>query len=85
MGLYKSAKKVISAFSNVGFVNGLTDKQYEALNELLEFVQSVEKKKEPPKVKRQIAKSLRKDGLTIREICAAMGYKHPGSVSHLLK
>lgn len=31
-----------------------------------------------------IAKNLRDNGFTIREIAKIMGYKHPGSISHLL-
>ncbi len=31
------------------------------------------------------AKNLRKQGFTIRQIAAALGFKHPGSISHLLK
>jgi AraC-like DNA-binding protein len=30
------------------------------------------------------AQSLRKEGYTIREIAKVLGYKHPGSISHLL-
>jgi hypothetical protein len=32
----------------------------------------------------KLAKSLKKEGRTIREIAALLGYKHPGSISHLL-
>lgn len=31
------------------------------------------------------AKELRKRGFTIRQIAQKLGFKHPGSVSHLLK
>lgn len=33
----------------------------------------------------QIAKALRKNGYTIREIAKELGLKHPGSVHHILK
>jgi hypothetical protein len=32
----------------------------------------------------KMAKRLRKEGKTIREIANILGYKHPGSISHLL-
>jgi hypothetical protein len=34
---------------------------------------------------RKMAKDMRKKGLTIRQIMGALGYKHPGSISNLLK
>lgn len=85
MGLYNSVQKTIKAFSHCGWVNGLTTDQYNALDELLEFEQQMKIKKREADANKKLAKSLRKDGLTIREICKAMGYAHPGSVSHLLK
>lgn len=36
------------------------------------------------KDKHFIAKDLRNNGFTIREIAKIMNYKHPGSISHLL-
>lgn len=30
------------------------------------------------------AKNMRKEGFTIRQIAKVLGYKHPGSISHLL-
>lgn len=33
----------------------------------------------------QVAKSLKKKGYTVREIAKMLGYKHPGSITHLLK
>jgi transcriptional regulator GlxA family with amidase domain len=33
----------------------------------------------------KMAKALRRKGLTIRQIAEVMGFKHPGSVSDLLK
>ena len=36
-------------------------------------------------INRGKAKALRRKGLTIRQIAAALGYKHPGSISNLLK
>lgn len=33
---------------------------------------------------KEVATNLRKQGLTIREIATNLGFKHPGSVSHLL-
>lgn len=35
--------------------------------------------------KEKMAKELRLKGMTIREIARIMGFKHPGSISHLLK
>ena len=32
-----------------------------------------------------LAKKLKKKGYTIRQIAKMLGYKHPGSISHLLK
>lgn len=34
---------------------------------------------------KKAAKKLRKNRYTIRQIAASLGFKHPGSVSHLLK
>jgi len=34
---------------------------------------------------RPLAKKLRKKGYTIRQIAKMLGYKHPGSISNLLK
>lgn len=31
------------------------------------------------------AKNMRKQGFTIRQIAATLGFKHPGSITHLLK
>jgi len=77
---YSLLKKVVRSFMYRGFVNGLTEKQYEALGEALEYIQGVEAEKD----KSGIAKRLREYGHTIREIAEIMGYKHPGSISHLL-
>lgn len=32
----------------------------------------------------KVAKKMRDMGFTIRQIASAMGYEHPGSISHLL-
>lgn len=37
------------------------------------------------KERKAIAAEMKQDGATIREIATALGYKHPGSVTHLLK
>jgi hypothetical protein len=34
---------------------------------------------------RKMAKDMRKEGFTFRQIMEALGYKHPGSISNLLK
>jgi len=34
---------------------------------------------------KKAASRLREKGYTIREIAKALGYKHPGSISHLLR
>lgn len=34
---------------------------------------------------RPVAKKLRIEGYTIREIAAMLGFKHPGSITNLLK
>lgn len=36
------------------------------------------------KKRASIAKKMKGMGFTVRQIAAAMGFKHPGSVSHLL-
>ncbi len=41
-------------------------------------------KKEATDVIRAAAFALRESGFTIREIANKLGYKHPGSISHLL-
>lgn len=81
---YNLLKKVLKSFKHCGWVNGLTQRQYDALNEADEYVQLSEnmrnRKLEHPK----IAKRLRKRGHTIREIAQILGYKHPGSITNLL-
>lgn len=42
----------------------------------------------PPKdneADRKMAIKMREKGFTIRKIMTTLGYKHPGSISHLLK
>lgn len=40
--------------------------------------------RDPKDADRKIAKKMRQAGYTIRQIMTTLGYKHPGSISHLL-
>jgi hypothetical protein len=47
-----------------------------------------EVERKPPKTTDEdakLARRLKRKGFTIREIMVALGYRHPGSISHLLK
>ncbi len=74
-------ENLVSAFKHCGWVNGLSQEQYDALNKAEEYVYGLKKKDNS---EADMAKKLRDNGYTIREIMVIMGYNHPGSVSHLL-
>lgn len=76
--------KVTSSFKHCGWVNGLNENQYAALNEAQEYINRVLDFRNRRKDHSSLAKKLRKRGHTIREIASILGYKHPGSVSYLL-
>ena len=78
-------KNLLKAFKHCGWVNGLSEKQYDALNDLQDAIDKFNFPKDYRTNQKKTAKTLRKEGLTIREIAKVMGHKHPGSVSHLLK
>ena len=83
--VFELLKNLIVTFQHCGWVNGLSDDQYSALNEAHELISSIEKRA-IRKVGDPIrAKKLRKDGFTIRQIAVIMGYRHPGSVEYLLR
>jgi len=75
---------VVDAFRHVGWVNGLRPAQYDVLNEANEYIRQVQAAENLQSEQTKLAVSLREQGYTIREIAAVLGYKHPGSVSHLL-
>jgi hypothetical protein len=77
-------KELTASFEHVGWVNGLTKKQYNALNRAHKFLAQIEGKSTPMTETRSIAKGLRERGHTIRQIAKIMGYPHPGSIHHLL-
>lgn len=79
-------ENTLNAFKHAGWVNGLTEKQYDALNEGYGFLESISKRKTriDSKAASTTAKVLKKRGYTIREIARTLGYKNPGSISHLL-
>jgi hypothetical protein len=53
---------------------------------LCEGVGKIEYTPKPDKVDlKKAAKRLRGEGYTIRQIMVILGFKHPGSVSHILK
>lgn len=71
-------KKTSIALSNVFKRMVIKEPYYTMLRELQQDIYRLENKKET-------ASNLRKRGKSIRQIAKEMGYKHPGSVSHLLK
>lgn len=77
-------RQVVDAFRHVGWVNGLSPSQYDVLNEANEYIKQIQGAENLQSEQVKVAISLREAGYTIREIAAALGYKHPGSVSHLL-
>jgi len=83
--MIKQVNNLLSAFKHCGWVNDLSEKQYDALNELQEAYDKLVEPKEYKNKQRKTAALLRKEGFTIREIAKVMGHKHPGSISHLLK
>lgn len=76
---------VLGSFKHVGWVKGLTEQQYSALNSAQEFLNEIKKPQITTEGKKRMAKELRSEGHTIRQIAKFMGFKHPGSISHLLK
>lgn len=76
---------VVDTFRHVGWVNGLSLAQYDALNEADAYIKQINGAKDYKNKHIIIAKSLREQGYTIREIADKLGYKHPGSISNLLK
>jgi hypothetical protein len=77
-------KELTASFEHVGWVNGLTRKQYNALNRAQKLLSQIEEKGVSATETRTIAKGLRARGYTIRQIAKIMGYDHPGSIHHLL-
>jgi len=77
-------KELTASFEHVGWVNGLTRKQYNALNRAHQFLTKIEGKSISAAETRSIANGLRKRGYTIRQIANIMGYAHPGSIHHLI-
>lgn len=76
--------KLTESFKYRGWVNGLSACQYESLNEAQEYINKINNFRKAKKEHPVLAKRLKKKGHTIREIATILGYKHPGSISHLL-
>lgn len=81
---YNLLKKVLHSFRYRGWVNGLSQSQYDVLNEANEYVQLSENMRNRKIDHPKIAKKLRSKGHTIREIAEILGYRHPGSITNLL-
>ena len=77
--------QVVDSFRHVGWVNGLRPDQYDILNEANEYIKQVQAAENLQSEQIKLAVSLREEGYTVREIAAVLGYKHPGSITHLLK
>jgi hypothetical protein len=77
--------QLVDSFRHVGWVNGLSVGQYDALNKANDYIKQVEDARNFKNNRVKIAKTLREEGYTIREIAATLGYKHPGSITNLLK
>jgi hypothetical protein len=77
--------RLLDSFRHVGWVNGLSGNQYEMLNEANEYVNLIESSAKYRETQVKVAKQLREEGYTIREIAATLGYKNPGSISNLLR
>lgn len=77
--------RLLDSFRHAGWVNGLTADQYSMLNEADEYVDEIKSAHVYREIQVKVAKQLREQGYTIREIAATLGYKHPGSVTNLLK
>lgn len=77
--------KLTDSFRHCGWVNGLSNEQYGALAEADIFINSIGAVKRIREKNKKNAKRLKLNGYSIREIAKIMGFKNPGSVSHLLK
>lgn len=77
--------QVVDSFRHVGWVNGLSPSQYDSLNEADAYIKQINGCREYKNKHIQLAKSLREQGYTIRQIAATLGYNNPGSISNLLK
>lgn len=77
--------QVVDAFRHVGWVNGLSSYQYDILDEANEYIKQIQGAREHKNKQIKVAKNLREQGYTIREIAATLGYKNPGSITNLLK
>lgn len=77
--------QLVDSFRHVGWVKGLSPYQYDELDKADAYIKQINAAKEYKNKHIQAAKSLREQGYTIREIAATLGYKHPGSISNLLK
>lgn len=53
------------------------------LNEANDYVRKISQARSYRKLQAEVAKKLRTEGYTIREIAATLGYRNPGSISHL--
>ena len=82
--MIKEVKALLKSFKHCGWVNGLSEKQYEALNDLQAVIDKFDAPEDYRLEQRATAKLLRDEGLTIREIAKLLGYKNPGSITHLL-
>lgn len=76
--------RLMDAFWDSGWVDGLTAEQYARLNEAKGYVEDVESSDKCRDAQVKIAHQLRAEGYTIRQIAATLGYKHPGSITNLL-
>lgn len=77
-------ERLLCSLWDSGWIDGLTHEQYAILNEAKGYVDMIVASNKSREIQVKIAHQLRSEGYTIRQIAAALGYKHPGSITNLL-